>query len=287
MHATTMLPMPDAASLRALQQAFAQAVMAHPPGPQPRPGAAARLRPAPDGTPARFGVYHRAYRARMLAALRDNHEALAQALGDLGFEALGLAWLAAHPSSQPSIRWFGHGLADFMQTLSDDDNPLVPHPALVDLARLDTALRDAFDAADAPVITAADLAALPPLAWPTLRLHLHPSVRQLALLWQVGPTWHALRHHEGPGEPSLPAPEHGPHTLLAWRHHLDTHWRSLPPLEAQLLAAVADGQTFAELCELAAQALPDQPGQAPQAVVGALQQWLADGLISQVSHQAQ
>ena len=41
-------------------------------------------------------------------------------------------------------------------------DPLVPHPSLVDFARMDWALRGAFDAAEAPLLQAAALAALAP-----------------------------------------------------------------------------------------------------------------------------
>jgi len=63
-------------------------------------------------------IYRHAYAARLIAALRDNFGVLPRAMGDEAFEALGRAYLQAHPSSQPSIRWFGHALADFMAPLA-------------------------------------------------------------------------------------------------------------------------------------------------------------------------
>ena len=68
------------------------------------------------------------------------------------------------------------------------------------------------------------------------------------------------------------------HVLLAWRQGLETRWRSLEPLEAALLDGVAAGQPFALLCERAAEVLGDAEAAAP-AVIGALQRWLADGLL--------
>jgi hypothetical protein len=55
-------------------------------------------------------------------------------------------------------------------------------------------------------------------------------------------------------------------------------------VEAALLQAVAAGQPFAALCTLAATLADGQDGEAQAAtlVVGALQQWLADGLLSGV-----
>ncbi|WP_353094164.1 DNA-binding domain-containing protein, partial [Methylibium sp.] len=60
-------------------------------------------------------IYRHAYRARLVAALRENHEGLPRVMGDEAFDALAQAYLSAYPSRHPSIRWFGEYLADFMQ----------------------------------------------------------------------------------------------------------------------------------------------------------------------------
>lgn len=223
-------------------------------------------------------AYRHAYRARLVAALTDNFTVLARALGDEAFDALGRAYVDACPSQHPSIRWFGHRLADFMAEAGDD---LVPHASLVDFARMDWALRGAFDAAEAPLLDAATLAALDPDAWAGLVLRLQPSVQRVSLAYAIEPAWRVLREWEpdsGDEQPELPEPVAHGHVLLAWRQGLQTKWRSLEPLEASLLAGVADGEPFALLCERAAGALDDAEAAAP-AVVGALQRWLADGLL--------
>lgn len=225
-----------------------------------------------------LAVYRHAYRARLAAALADNYAVLARALGDEAFDALAQAYIAARPSRQPSIRWFGHELADFMAHAGD---ALVPHASLVDIARMDWALRGAFDAADAPPLSPSALAALPPDDWAALVLHLHPSVRRVALAHAVEPAWRALREwapESGDAQPELAEPMPHDHVLLAWRQQGETRWRSLESLEAALLQAVAVGQPFAQLCERAADELGDADAAAP-AVIGALQRWLADGLL--------
>jgi hypothetical protein len=147
---------------------------------------------------------------------------------------------------------------------------------------MDWALRAAFDAADAPLISRDNLAALPPARWPGLCLVLHPSVAQVPLRWAVEAAWQTLRMADDGAEPVLPAPQALPHSLLVWRRGADTQWRSLDALESALLRAVAAGQPFAALCALAATSADGEDGQAQAAplVVGALQQWLADGLLS-------
>ena len=218
-------------------------------------------------------VYRHAYRARLIGALRDNFGVLPRAMGDEAFEALASAYVDKHPSRHPSIRWFGDRLAEFMRDHAD----LVPHPAFIDVARTEWALRTAFDAADAPLLSRETLAALPARAWPTLQLRLHPSVQLLQMDWAVEPAWKALQDEAE--EPELPEPQGQPHLLLVWRPVLDTRWRSASSaLEAALLDAVQTGEPFGALCERAAWAVGDEAA-APR-VVGLLQQWVDDGLLA-------
>ena len=218
---------------------------------------------------SRLNVYVHAYRARLMAALQDNFEVLYHAMGDEAFEALALAYLQAHPSPHRSIRWFGHRLAEFM---ASDHAVELPHPALIDFAHMDWALRGAFDAAAEPPLRTAELAALPAAAWPALRFTLQPSVTLLRLDWAIEPVWAALRAAPSATElPALAPPRALAHTLLVWRQGLETRWRSLEPLEAGLLALLRQGAHFEALCEQAAEA---------PAVVACLQQWLADELLA-------
>ncbi|MBB4843337.1 hypothetical protein HNP55_001856 [Paucibacter oligotrophus] len=240
------------------------------------------LRPGREGS-AGLLAYREAYRARLVAALRDNYTVLQRLLGDEDFDKLALRYLQVLPSRQPSIRWFGDKLVEFLA------GPLYEaervHPALIDFARMDWALRTAFDGPHAPPFQAASLAGLAPEAWAGLRFELQPSVQLLRLGWAIEPSWRLLRAWEPDSfdaAPELPEPQAHAHVLLVWRQDLETRWRSLAPAEARLLQAVAAGQPFAALCELALADLP--PGQPPQAaaqaVLDALGGWVAEGLLA-------
>jgi hypothetical protein len=217
-----------------------------------------------------FGIYLQAYRARLSAALRDNYPVLLRALGDDAFAALASAYIANRPSRFRSIRWFGDALSDFLA--SSAEHPV--HPSLVDLARMDWAMRAAFDAADVEPLTVGDLAELGAADWPQHRFSLLPSLQMLRLDWQVEPIWKAL---DADPLGSCNEPPYGPHLLLVWRPQLDCHWRSAAGLEAHVLEALATGATFATCCELIAESGDAEP--APTAV-GFLQRWIADGLLA-------
>lgn len=236
------------------------------------------LRAQPEREPL-LRIYQQAYEARLSAALRDNFGVLPLVMGDASFEALARGYIAAHPSRHPSIRWFGDKLADFMA----EHGEWVPHPALVDLARMEWALRSAFDAEDSTPMGAAELASQPPEAWPSLVFRFCGGVQLLRLQWAVEPIWRALQDAapQAGSEPELPEPaEHG-HMLMIWRSGLETRWRGVPQPQGEWLAAALGGVSFAELCTLAAQRVGE--GEAATALVAALQGWIADGLLAQAA----
>ena len=219
---------------------------------------------------ARVNVYRHAYRARLTEALRNNFPVLHRVLGDDGFGELAVAYMQAHPSLRPSIRWFGDGLVEYMSDLPDT----VPHPSLVDLARMEWSLGLSFDSTDAAVLTPADLLCVAPQDWPSLCFEAHPSVALLALEWAVEPAWRAVTNDE---TAEVDAPEPSLHTLLVWRQQLDSRWRSVPEAEAALLQPCLGGQPFALLCE---QAAATEGEGAAAFAAGALRRWVEDGLLA-------
>ena len=218
---------------------------------------------------ARLDVYHHAYRARLIEALRSNYPVLHRVLGDEAFRELALDYLAEHSSRRASIRWFGHQLPAWM---ASHDHAL-PHPALAGLATMEWALGLSFDAGDAAPVTFDELAAVPAEDWPDARFIAHPSARLLALQWAVEPIWRALSDDE---EAASAEPQAHAHTLLVWRQGLDTRWRSLEPDEAEALGACFAGEPFDALCDRATAARGEA---APAWVASALRRWVDDGLL--------
>jgi hypothetical protein len=255
-----------AATLAAQLQALAQAITA-----DSAPTDTAELfRPTPQGGPPRLGIYRKAYRARLTEALRENYPVLHRVQGDEAFDELAERFIAACPSHQPSIRWFGSALLEWLAANSEQ----LSHPALADLARMEWALCTVFDAADCTPLSVDDLLAQTAETWPELRFTGHPSLRLIALDWAVEPLWRALSNNP---EAETAAPEPQPHHLLVWRQNDQTQWRSVEPFEADMLQAALSGESFAELCERAA---ATEGKQAAAAVAGHLRVWVEAGLLS-------
>jgi len=221
-----------------------------------------------------LAIYHNAYRARLLEALRGDYPSVHGWLGDEEFDALALAYLRAHPSQHFSLRWLGAKLADFI------DGYLVPAQAapLSELARLEWAFTLAFDAVDALPLGLTQMAELPAEAWPTLQVRLLPSVQWLVCRHNSLALWRACKEKgDFPGSQPLAEVE----VCLVWRDQLITRYRSLTADEAVALEGMTvQGWNFAELCgELA-----HLGEQAPVQAVSWLRQWLADGLLQRADH---
>ncbi len=219
---------------------------------------------------AQFGIYQTAYRSRLRGALRENFEVLPLVMGDDAFDALANAYIAAHPSHHYSLRWFGHQLCDFMAT----NENLVDHPAILDLARMEWALRHAFDAEPATVLTAGELAEVPAQDWVRLHFTLHPSVQLLPLQWAVGPIWHAIKQ----GHDDLPAPDALAHHMLVWRLGFNTQWKSLSDTELNFAHSLLAGHSFGQACESMAQQVGADD--AARAAVEVLRELLVSGALS-------
>lgn len=218
-----------------------------------------------------LAIYHNAYRARLLEALRGDYPAVHGWLGDEEFDALALAYFTAHPSQHFSLRWLGAKLAAFI------DGYLIPTQAspLSELARLEWAFTLAFDAPEGQPLSLAQMAELPAEDWPTLQVRLLPSVQWLAFRHNSLAIWRACKEQgDFPGSQSLAEVN----TCVVWRDQLITRYRSLAADEATALRGMTEqGWTFAELCAQ----LSERGEQAPLQAVTWLRQWLGDGLLQQ------
>lgn len=222
----------------------------------------------------RLGIYRHAYGARLREALDDTYPILHQVLGDEMFEALGEAFVAAQPSVHRSIRWYGRELPAFLE----DHEPYATQPVLAELARLEWTLTEAFDAADAEPLTRDALLTVAPDQWETLRLAFHPSLRRQAFAWNAVAVWQAVSATDGP-----PAPEQAdaPVPWVIWRQDLLNYFRSLSPAEAAALDSAREGATFAELCALLSEHVPE--AEVPMTAASFLNGWLAAGLVTELN----
>lgn len=225
----------------------------------------ARIRPDGPLDPAgRLDVYAGMYQTRLRDALREDYPRVEAALGDRPFTALVRRYVARHPSTRPSLRDLGRSLAAFLEA----DRPEAPW--LADLARLEWARVEVFDAADAPPLTLDALRAVSAGNWPELRLVPVPSYRRLESPWPVHALWATPRRK----------PRRRATTIRVWREGFEVCHAAVGALERAALPLLEQGEPFARLCEAAEAALPAGGGTAE---IGALLlRWVADGLLRRI-----
>ena len=219
-----------------------------------------------------LAIYANAYRQRLVEALADAYAKTRLLIGEDAFDNAALAYIAAHPPTTRSLRWYGGGFSAHLREALPRD------PDVAELAQLDWALRNAFDGPDSAVLTQADLAAVAPEAWATLRLLLVPTAELLSFEHNTVAVWQALDDDDSTPPATTVRSDHSV-AWLVWRKELQPHFRSLSPVEAALLRAMQAGATFAQACERA----QDGADADDAARIGAcLRQWLDDGVLSAV-----
>jgi Putative DNA-binding domain len=219
----------------------------------------------------RLGVYVDAYVLRLLEALRTNYPALHQLLGDQDFDHMACRYLAAHPPSHSSIRWFGSRLSNFLGR----ETPYTNIPSIAELAEFEWALRHTVDAADADILTLETLQSIKPESWAQLTFTLHPSLSILLFQWNTPQIWNALTKHEKPPAPVLQAM----HWLVYRQPNLVSGWRSATALEIAALDSIRNGLSFADLCDELSHRVADIDS-IPLTAATFLKSWVEQGLLS-------
>jgi len=232
---------------------------------------------AREDAAAMFQVYQHAYWARLAESLSVDFPGLQALAGAAEFDRLARAYIARHPSVDPSIRWAGRLLPEFLKT----DAPWRDDPWWTDMARFDWALAHAFDAADAPPATLAQLAVVPPEFWGGLRLKLHPTLDSFEVSTPVDELRPKLLAESGAAFEHT-ARRNG--ALMVWRIDYDLKFRAIDANEAAALDAARTGATFGEICELLASRI--EADQAVMAAAQILRGWLEWGIIRGIEHDA-
>ena len=230
----------------------------------------------------RLEVYRHAWLDRIRGALADDFGALARVLGEAAFRELVIAYLRAHPPHRPSLRDVGERLPEFLAgspaaAALRDRWVFAP-----DLARLEWALLEAFDAADSAPLPREALAAVPQERWAGLRLAFQPSLRLLSFDF---PVHHLRRAHDQQDAALAASLAPLPTRVCVWRSEERVFHRALEPIEAEGLALALAGAPFGRLCEAVAARLSE--ADAPLQAAAMLARWQADGWLAAIEARSQ
>ncbi len=255
-----------APSLHDVQRLFWQSVAVRPGRDSIAPGFLGLVRGRDDSERrTRIRVYSDAYLLRLRDVLREDFPRVAALLGTDQFDQVVENYLEEFPSDQPSVRHLGRVVAEFLRHREE-----LPK-CLADLAELEWARIEVFDAPDAASATVADLISVVADEWPDLRFRVIPAMQTLRAQYPVHQLWS--------GDESLDVSA-AQTSLRVWRKDdYEVLHAPMDERESAALHKMIAGETFALICEsfgdLAA-------AQAAEEASGLLARWIEDGIICRV-----
>jgi hypothetical protein len=118
----------------------------------------------------RLEIYNKQYWFRVIGAVSEDYPALAAVLGSKKFDSLVLAYLKENPSTSFTLRNLGARLPHWLE--SHPEFAPTRHALMLDVARLEWAYVDAFDARAVAPLAAEDFAGLSTDSKLSLQSHL-------------------------------------------------------------------------------------------------------------------
>ncbi len=216
----------------------------------------------------RLSVYGEGYYLRLLEALSIEFNALKNFLGEPLFNKMGVAFLDSHPSNTYAVRFIGTRLPEFLASYE------AKRPYIRELALFEVNLSNALDAADAPIKTTQDLAAIPVEHWGEMKFKLHPSVALLDFEWDIPALWQTAV------KKVRKKPTQRKTCVTIWRKQLAPYYFSKDESETRMLLQLQAGEDFAALCQSLVPQFSE--ADAAQQAINTLVRWLNEEMISDI-----
>ena len=186
----------------------------------------------------RFDVYRNNVVSGLTRALAGRFPVCERIVGEAFFRMLASRYVCCEPPKSALLLQYGGNFGDFIAAFE----PAADLPWLADVARFEYACGLACHAADAPVLTGADMCAVPQQDWGGLRLRLHPAVQLLRSIHPVATIFQMNCAGATPGPVDFGIAE----DALVTRPQYEIKPRRLAPGEYAFLAAIRRGETLEE-----------------------------------------
>jgi hypothetical protein len=225
----------------------------------------------------RLGIYQGMYLLRMEEALESDYPGLKHFLGARRFFELVRDYVQVFPSRTYTLNRLGDHFPEFVGSLKAG---LRRRAFCHDLARLELAMAEVFDAEETEALSADAIAAVPETAWERARLRPIAAFRLLVLGYPVSDYLQSV-HDEGHDHPSTRA---RPSFVAVYRRNYSVRRLDLSRGAHDLLSALASG---APLGEAVASAVTPGGRRAPRPdeLFRWFRQWVAGGVFRAVDLQ--
>jgi hypothetical protein len=226
----------------------------------------------------RLAVYAQAYWARLLECLREEFPIVRATAGDTAFDMLAVGYLAAYPSQSYTLGRLSDKFPAYLAATAAEAGGDSFGRFLVDLARLEQAVNETFDAPGGETLgylQAEALRQVPAEDQALLRLKLLPTVRLQKFEFDVHSFYSAARRDPQ----QLPEPVRQPCFVALSRRAYVVRRMPLTPVQFAILSAIADGRTLgAALAEALQNTADDTEMPAAAALAAWFAEWAEAGL---------
>ena len=219
----------------------------------------------------RLAIYRDAYRGRLVECLVDDYPAVLHALGRDAFESLCERYIERHPSTSPSLNFFGRHFASFCR-----GSGKVHADFTAELATLEWSMVEVLHAAPADNLSLEELSAVPLTAWESARFVPSQTVRVFQFDYPVNAFYQAFRQGELPEVPGASR------TATAVFRDGATLWRmDLSSPMHQLLRSLLDGAPLGAALTTLVESGGISEDQAPQVMIW-FRDWVRHGIFGSI-----
>jgi hypothetical protein len=218
----------------------------------------------------RLDLYAYMYYARLLEVMVAEYPVTRQVLGREGFARIAREFLARHPSRSRTLNVLSAKFPDFLARRLRRGHR---GGFAADVARIERAMEDVFDAPLAEPLTAAEFAAIAAPEWSRVRLVVNPALRLLALRFPVNDYMDAVRAGR---KPRIPRARRT--FAIVYRRAFQVYRRDQEPAQWRLLAALASGRTLAQAVRVAVRGRRMGPDRLAVMLGRWFREWAAAGL---------
>ena len=218
----------------------------------------------------RLSIYGEMYFWRLTEILAEEFPTVQHLLGKEVFGKVVRDFVSRHPSTHYSLTRLG---SKFPAYLADEADDIPDREFVADVATVERAMEDVFDARRAEPIQFEDLTAIPIERWGDVRLQTIPALRLLQLDYPVNTFITAVREDR-----HMDIPAAAPAFVAVYRHNYRV-WRiDLDGQRFTLLAALHQGESLGSALDLCASLPEADPAGLMDAVSGWFREWTSEGL---------
>lgn len=185
----------------------------------------------------RLEIYAYMYYARLVEVMQGEYPTTRQILGPHAFAAACRRFVAKNPSRTRTLNSLSVKFPDFLAKTLPKTNR---NGLAVDVARIERAMEDVFDAPRAEPMTAAQFAALGADPTGKAKLRVTPALRMLKLRYPANDFMTAVRRGE---KPRIPRPRET--RVIVFRRGFQVFRRDQEPEQWKLLALLVAGKPLA------------------------------------------